>query len=153
MSLDPRDLIGAWSLQRYQVHFADGRPPRFPFGEEAQGLLVYAASGWVSAVLSRSDRAPLGAGGLETAHHAPAEKKAEAFDSYLSYAGRWSVEDDTVVHHVQLAAIPDVVGNPQRRRASLDGDRLTLEYEAPTRRGAGARFELVWKRAPSSPPT
>ena len=44
-----RALPGAWTLERWEIRYADGRPPGFPFGEAATGLLLYTPDGWMSA--------------------------------------------------------------------------------------------------------
>jgi hypothetical protein len=147
MSLEASALIGAWTLSGFRVTFSDGRDALEPFGGDARGLLVYSADGHVCAVLSRGDRQPLQAGSLEQAHRASEADKARAFDSYLSYAGRWRLEGDEVTHLVELAAVPEVVGAEQKRRATLDGDALTLRYDVATRSGASAHYELRWLRA------
>ena len=142
--MSPEDLVGAWRLVRFTVD-APHRPPRHPFGPDAHGLLIYSADGHVAAVLSRGARPPLGAG-LETAHRAPDAARAAAFDSYLSYAGRWRIEGDCVVHSVTLALVPDVVGADQVRRARLEGGRLHLDYQRVGRDGRPRTFRLEWTR-------
>ncbi|MCB9540330.1 MAG: lipocalin-like domain-containing protein [Myxococcales bacterium] len=139
------ELVGAWRLERFVVERA-GRPPVEPFGPDAQGLVVYAADGWMSAVLSAGARAPLGAAGLETAAGADPAAKAAAFDSYLSYAGRWRLEGDEVAHTVELALVPEVVGQTLRRRVRRTPTGIELSYAAPTRGGA-ATWRLSWRRA------
>lgn len=143
----PADLIGSWALARFEITFSDGRPPVQPFGTDARGLIVYAADGHMSAVLSRADRRPLGASRLETSGAASAEAKQEAFDSYLSYAGTWRLEGDTVVHAVSLAQTPELVGVDNRRHATLDGDVLTLRYDITARSGVVRHYTLTWERA------
>lgn len=139
-----QELVGAWTLVSFVVR-RDGRPDRFPFGPDARGLIVYEPSGWMSAVLSAADRSS-GATRLEDAHRVGEAEKAHAYDSYLSYAGRWRLEGGEVVHDVELALVPEVVGQSQRRRAAWDGEELVLAYEVAGRRGP-ARFELRWRRA------
>lgn len=145
------DLIGAWRLERFVITFADGRPPRFPFGEDARGQLIYAADGRMSAVLSRAERPLLGAHRLETATQVGPAAKAQAFDSYLSYAGRWRLEGDRVIHAVELALVPEIVGIEQVRTVRLDrderGPRLRLSYALTARSGVERRYVLTWRRA------
>ena len=55
----------------------------------------------------------------------------------MSYAGRYRLEGDEIIHIVEMALTPDVVGLEQRRTIQLDGDTLTLSYtiegaEVPT---------------------
>lgn len=141
------DLVGAWDLVRFQISFSDGRTPAFPMGEDARGRIVYAASGHVSAVLTRGDRPGLGVGGLETAHRADVSAKATAFDGYMSYAGTYRLEGDEIVHHVEMALLPEAVGRDQRRHVAWDGETLTLSYEVTARSGVVRRYALAWRRA------
>lgn len=142
------ELVGAWSLQCFVVQVDDGRPDLFPLGDDATGLVVYSDDGWMSAVLSRSDRGAGALGGaLEDAARAGPEAKGQAFDSYLSYAGRWELADGEVRHHVTHALVPGVVGQVLRRTARLDADTLELSYLRPTRSGAVATYRLSWSRA------
>ncbi len=147
--LDPTDLVGSWELLRCEISFSDGRPTVLPYGADARGQLVYAADGRVSAVLSRGDRGPLGVAGLESAAAADASAKAAAFDSYLSYAGRWRLDGDRVIHTVELALVPEVVGRDQVRRVAFDGDQLVLGYERTARSGVERRYRLTWRRVSS----
>jgi len=138
-------LVGPWALRSFVVELSDGRPPVRPFGEGATGLVVYAATGWMSAVLASGER-----GGeevaLETAAGLDADAKVQAFDSYLSYAGRWELVGQEVHHHVTHALVPGVVGTTLRRRVSLLDGQLTLSYTRPTRAGATATYRLDWSR-------
>lgn len=120
-----------------------GGTEREPFGADARGLLMYGADGSMSAVLSRADRRPLGVERLETARHAPDAHRIAAFDSYLSYAGRWRVEGSEVVHTVELSLVPDTVGLEQRRAFALDGDTLRLTYTVGR---TPHIYELTWTR-------
>ena len=139
-------LVGAWSLRRFVVTVDDGRPPLYPLGASARGLVVYEPSGWMSAVLSRGDRAG-GGDTLEEADQATRSDKAAAFDSYLSYAGRWRLGEGEVHHEVQLALVPGMVGQTLTRKASLDDEGiLTLAYTRRTRGGHLATYTLHWSR-------
>ena len=136
------ELVGTWSLESFVVHGPAG--VRYPFGADARGLIVYQADGWMSAVLSRAETT-LGQG-LERSHHLDPTTKAARFDGYLSYAGRWTVEGDEVLHHVEVALAPGVVGTVLRRRFRSTATGLTLLYDLPGRSGLH-RFELTWTRA------
>ncbi|MFN3197478.1 MAG: lipocalin-like domain-containing protein [Bradymonadia bacterium] len=143
--MSPDDLVGAWSLVDFTLDFSDDRPQVQPFGASPQGRIVYAASGHMSAVLSRSDRAPFSQGGLERGGHATTAQKAQAFDGYLSYAGRWHLEGDEVVHMVQLALNPDAVGQHLRRHAGFEDETLVLTYDLTARSGVTRHYRLTWR--------
>lgn len=143
--MSPSDLTGPWHLEDFTIRFADDRPPLRPFGEGARGQLIYTADGHMSATLCRADRPPLG-GRLETSARAPADAKAAAFDGYLAYAGRWRLDGDAVVHAVDFALTPDLVGAENRRTARLIDGRLHLTYRLTARSGVERTYTLVWRR-------
>ena len=162
------DLVGAWSLETFRIFFTDEREPIFPFGKDAQGLLIYTDSGCMSAILSRKDREPLNASRLENAAKAPSQQKAAAFDSYLSYSGTFYVEHNElpdweganpdpdrehnhmirrgqVVHVVELASVPNTIGNKHVRHVTLTGDQLVLRYDITPKSGITRHYELTWR--------
>jgi hypothetical protein len=140
-------IVGSWKLLSAEVTFSDGRPAAQPFGPNATGRIIYSPSGTMSAVLMAGPRAGFSAS-LETSGRASTQEKAGAFDTYLSYSGRFHVEDDTVVHTVDMALVPAVIGDDLRRRATLNSDRLRLEYERTPPSGVTRHFALDWQREP-----
>lgn len=146
----PAQLHGAWALSDFRIAFADGRPALHPFGPDARGMLLYTPCGQMQAILTRAHRAPLHAGRLETAHRAEAEAKAQAFDSYLSYGGTWTLEGDEVVHHVTHALMPELVGQHNRRRVDVEAldatGALVLSYQLTPRSGITRTYRLRWAR-------
>lgn len=145
--MSPPNVVGTWHLLDFVVTASDGRAPRRPMGEDPHGLIIYGADGWMSAVLSRRDRASLGKGSMERAHRAPSASRAEAFNSYLSYAGRWRLDGAEVVHTLVMSMIPDIVGTEQRRTVDLQPDgTLVLHYTVQDRHGVDHRFVLSWSR-------
>jgi hypothetical protein len=101
----------------------------------------------MSATLSRGGDPPRWDTTLETTARASLEAKAAAFDRSMTYAGRWRVEGDEVVHEVEHALAPGVVGRENRRRFRLAGDRLVLSYAIMPPSGVTRTFELTWRRA------
>ena len=163
--LRPQDLIGAWRLVSCQVRFADGRPPVYPFGERASGLLIYSADGEMSATLCSSDRDIHGDLRLESARQATQEERAAAYDSYMAYDGRWFISSPVsdehgkperapawgrrgvVTHEVERALTPNAMNASNVRNAALINDQLSLSYSLMARSGVRRDYELVWRRA------
>jgi len=145
MTLRPEDLVGSWDLEAFEVELDDGRQV-FPMGADARGRLMYGPDGRMSATLSAADRAPLSVPRLEAYGRAPASEKATAFDSFLAYVGRYTVEASAVVHQVELASVPNIVGMTQRREATLEHDHLTLRYAVHGDRGT-QHNTLRWRRS------
>ena len=137
--LDEAALIGAWQLVDFTITYADGRPPLAPLGTDAQGLIVYAADGHLSAVLCRPGRTS-GASRLETG------AVTVTSGDYVSYAGRWRLSGDQVHHTVLLSLVPEVVGQTLSRRAVLADGQLTLSYDITPRSGITRHYRLCWRR-------
>lgn len=138
-------IAGTWELRAFRTTYGDGRPPEEPWGPEPTGRIVYTPDGYVSAVLARGGRS--GGTDLETSDRASDEEKAVWFDSYLSYSGRWRVEGEQVVHAIDLALVPAMVGREVRRSFALQGDTLDLSYSRTSRSGTVRTFTLTWERA------
>lgn len=78
-------LPGTWRLRSWRIHddrTADGA--RAPFGDDATGVLVYTADGTMSALITKSGRAPFSG----SPRGSDAQSRAEAFDGAFAYAGR-----------------------------------------------------------------
>ncbi|MFF6984465.1 lipocalin-like domain-containing protein [Streptomyces sp. NPDC008343] len=121
------DLIGAWTLEEFSAT-RDG-VTTLPLGNRPGGLLLYAADGWMSALLTpRTDSAPAQSGP----------------DGTVAYAGRWSrTADGTVLHHVWFSRYEPWIGATLERGVHLPPG--ALELTAVT--AQGSRWLLRWRRA------
>lgn len=131
-------LLGTWRLESWSLVYEDGRPPEFPLGEDAVGYLMYTADGHVSAALARASRPPLDV-------TSPASK-AQAFDAFFGYAGRFEVRQDAVVHKIDFGTNPALSGVNSLRQVELDGERLILTGPdfSP---GSPRSHRILWRRA------
>jgi hypothetical protein len=132
------DVVGTWHLVSVS---AEGRPA---FGARPTGRLVYTAEGTVAAFISHGGRAQLS---RDDRMGAPEQERAAAFASFLAYAGRYTVGDGCLVHHVEIASVENWVGRDLVRFAELDGPRLTLRTPPLVVGGRERVTELVWERA------
>jgi len=138
-------LVGAWRLESWTIEYPSSGRVTQPFGAVPEGLLVYSADGHMSAAMQRHGRARLSRADPNAVADA---EKAAAFSGYLHYAGTWSVADGRVVHAVELAMNPNLIGTRQVRHVALDGDRLELGAEEPLESpGQIRRHRIVWRRA------
>ena len=142
-------LVGVWELVSIRETLADGSERDRPeFGPKPAGLLVYTASGVVSVHFMRRDRAA-----WRNEEPASERERADALAGYGGYAGRFSVGEEGgrafVLHHVEVAAIPNRVGRDLKRFCSFEGDRLTLRPEPVERDGSVLRRSLTWRRLPT----
>lgn len=137
------DLVGSWRLVEWRIDYPDGRPPAWPFGADAVGLIVYAADGWMTATMSRRDRSTLSD---VSAIKADQSSKARAFQEYLTYAGRWTVVGNRIAHDVEMSLNPALMGTRQWRDAALDRARLVLGAAEPIGAGLVRQHRIVWHR-------
>ena len=75
------------------------------------------------------------------------EEKAAAADTYLTYCGRYEVQGDAVIHHIELSLFPNWVGVDQKRYLRLDGNTLLLSTPPILVEGIERAIHLVWERA------
>ncbi len=136
-------LVGTWSLVRATSTTAAGDRNQNPYGASPSGLLTYSASGRVMALISFGGRKPLSV-------RAKAEEKADAFDTFLAYAGRYSLLGNRVTHHVEVSSIQNYVNRDLVRTVTFENDRMTLVTPPTPVNGKVQTLELTWQRAPES---
>ena len=139
--LTTRDLVGGWLCTRWTIRYEDGRITE-PFGDKPEGFILYTSEGCMSATIMAAGRRVFASRNPRAASR---EERAEAFDSYFSYAGYWRLRGNQVEHQVTVALNPGIIGTRQLREARLSKTRLTLAAEENTATG-WRRHEIVWRR-------
>jgi hypothetical protein len=134
------DLIGDWTLISACSTSSTGERNDAPYGAHPRGRLIYTASGDVCALISHDGRKPLTFGG------GTIDERAQAFQSFLAYAGRYSLKGDSVIHHVEISSIESLVNKDIVRVAHLQDDQLILTTPATLVDGKVVSFELAWRR-------
>lgn len=121
-------VLGAWQLVSFTARNADTGRVSHPLGTAPRGLILYTDDGHMSAQLADSD-----------------------MGGYLSYGGRFDVNEETsTLHHdVTMSMMPELLASPQFRQASVDGDLLTLSATMTDDAGVTRHSTLVWRRAGS----
>jgi hypothetical protein len=140
-------LIGAWKLVSYVEKPVDGSAPTYPFGEDAQGIIMYTHDGFMSAQLSVRERAPFTS---DDWFKGKSAEFAAAASSYFAYTGPFQVDEEkqTLAHSMFISLFPNWIGQTQPRVVDLDGDFLTLTTEKPVESLTKmVKPELRWKRA------
>jgi len=145
MHIEREQLLGGWRLRRWSVEYGSGRAAELPFGEDAEGLLLYGADGWMTATMHEGRRTALSAASPRSAS---LESRAAAFAEYLSYGGRWRIEGVTVIHEIRFSLNPVLIGTTQRREAQIcDGELHLIARETTGSRERVHR--IVWQRETS----
>jgi hypothetical protein len=137
-------LVGTWKLISATDVTDKGKIIKNPYGLNPTGLLTYTADGRMMDIITNGGRKPLSVPDWVSA---PAEERAEALITMVAYAGRYTVSDDKVVHHVEVAAVQNWVGiDLVRTIVKLEGKRVTLRTPPFLKGGVQTTEELVWER-------
>src|SRR5271154_3722777 len=94
------NLVGTWKLVSASSTASTGERSDTPYGPCPAGFLTYTADGRMSSVISYGGRKSLSFG---RAGLALLEEQAEAFKTFLAYAGRYTLSTDQVTHHVEVS--------------------------------------------------
>lgn len=141
---DPAALHGHWRLAGWTGIDERGAAVSHG-GTDPRGDLIYLPSGRMAVQIEHDGRPTFGSRELDAGED---DARAEAYRTYIAYAGTWSLEgDDVVVHHVEVALHPDQAGMDKRRHFTLEGDLLSLQTQPlRTRDGGVASSLLRWRR-------
>lgn len=141
-TISVQDLLGSWKLVSWRLWGEDGAV-RLPLGDHPTGLLIYAPDGYMSATLMGPDRPHFA--GADPLRGSP-EERATAMAGYHTYGGRYRIEGDRVIHSVEFALFPNIVGGEQVRYPRFEDGMLVLATPTLVRAGATGKAELVWRR-------
>lgn len=141
------ELLGSWKLLSVCV-WVDGElvDPHF-MGERPAGFIHYLEDGRVAVLIAERDRPP-----VEGRRDRLAERdRAQLYSTFTAYAGTYSRDGATVVHHLDMCLYPNDVDTDYVRKIELDGDRLVLGTEPMSSRDGSLVIKLTWERvAPRS---
>jgi hypothetical protein len=136
----PNDkLVGAWKLVSVSSTTKTGERSETPYGPNPVGFLTYTADGRVTALISYGGRKPLSVGAQQ-------EEQAEAFKTFLAYAGRYALSGDKVTHYIEISSIQNYVNKELVRSVKFQGDQITLLTPPTPVNGKVQSVELIWQR-------
>ena len=138
-------LVGTWRLVSASSALSSGERST-PYGSSPVGLLTYTEDGRVSAMISYSDRKRLSAFSAGGVSQQSLAEQAEAFKTFLAYAGRYTLSGDQVTHHVEVSSIQNYVDKDLIRTVRFDGDQIILVTPATVVNGKIQVIELIWQR-------
>jgi hypothetical protein len=139
-------ILGTWKLVSASSSSSDGERSDTPLGVGPTGSITYTPDGRMSAIISHGGRKPLFAAGPTPP---TTEQRADAFSTFVAYAGRFTLKSDEVIHHVEISFIQDWVGTDQVRKIKLEGERLVLSTPPMSTGGKIMTIEFIWQRLPA----
>ena len=135
-------LVGTWKLVSFETKGRDGRI-HYPLGKDPVGYIAYSEDGYMHVAMMKANRARIAADMLSLAS---TEEKAIAAATFVSYCGRYEINGDKVIHHVEVSLDPNMTGEPVERFMQLSGKRLTLSMPPFPIFGEQHTGHLVWER-------
>jgi hypothetical protein len=103
-------VVGTWKLVSATATADKGDVDKAVLGQSPSGLLTYTADGRMMAIISDDGRKPLSVADRVSA---PAEERAQAYSTFMAYAGRYTFTCDKVVTHVEVASLQNWVNTDQ----------------------------------------
>jgi hypothetical protein len=134
------DFIGTWRLVSVETRREDGSLYR---SGKRTGYLIYSNDGYMSVAFMKEGRTKFASGDIRGGS---IEEKIEAFEGYVSYCGKYRVEDDRIYHDIEVSLFPNWEGEGQERFYSFEGDILTLSTPLQLVGGILLSSHLVWKK-------
>jgi len=135
-------LVGRWRLVSWSTAASDGAVA-YPFGERAEGSIVYTPAGWMTVSLAKAGRERMPTDDIVGGSEA---ERAAAYSSYVAYCGTYEVDGSVVIHRVQMSMFPNWVGSEQQRQFELSGDELLTLRSTVHIDGGPVVSELRWIR-------
>ena len=126
------NLAGTWSLVSWEHADSEGAIT-YPYGRDPLGYIIYAPDGYMSVAIMNPDRQSELAGNTTL----DPQERLLAFETYFSYCGPYTIQGNTVTHHIQISLDPTLVGTSRDRNFAFEGNRLVLSKGAT---------RLVWER-------
>jgi hypothetical protein len=134
-------LIGTWKMVSWVTRDVSTGERRDALGANPQGSLVYTPERATFLIVKGGRPNP------ERSPPSDAEKLA-LYDTMFAYSGRYTVEPDRVIHHVDLSWNESWSGTDQVRFCRIDDHTLTYT-SAPAKNpfdGRDVVHEVVWAR-------
>ena len=154
-----QNFLGIWELEEWVVEKPNGKKT-FPFSGKVNGFLMYHPEGWMSATLMQenrkdvtNDRAAISEISnllnnetetiLEGNQLETIKNYFLAANGYVSYAGKFSADQENVYHNIKASLLPQWVNTTltRKHKFSSENNLLTLSAEFN-----GFKDFLKWKK-------
>jgi hypothetical protein len=140
MKKNKDEFIGTWKLSSIETRDEKGDLVR---RGRRKGYLIYSQEGYMSVSFMKEDRPKFKSDDIRGG---TTEEKIDAINGYLSYAGKYTVKENTVIHQIEVSLFPNWVGEAQERMYSFEKDQLTLSTPLMLVGGKKLSTHLVWEK-------
>ncbi|KAK5089074.1 hypothetical protein LTR05_003298 [Lithohypha guttulata] len=148
-------LVGAWELIEYCAYLPNDESDKvYPQGQDAQGIIMYTADGYMSAQILTLDQES----SLSSSNE---EDRSQIKRDYLAYTGQFYLDEagdskgPVLIHHMKVANRANMLGDTQRRLCKIvdehNGQYLVLSLNGTTKAFGEDRIVRVrWRRLPEN---
>lgn len=136
-------IVGTWKLISAKSTTSKGAVDNYAFGKSPTGFMTFTTEGRMSLIMADDARKPLS---ILDRVAAPPNERAEAFATFVAYAGRYSFNGDRLIYHVEVSSIQNWVGTDLTRIIRFQGNRLTTRTPTTVKGGVQQVIELMWER-------
>jgi len=135
-------LVGTWRLKSLETRASDGSVS-FPYGKRVVGYAVLSSEGYFCVAIMNAERKMFSSNDIKGGSTA---ERADAEDSYLSYAGPCTVEDSKFRVKVEVSLFPNWIGTTQERSYEIEGKTLSVVSSPVIAYGKEQRGYLIFER-------
>jgi hypothetical protein len=136
-------VVGTWKLISAKSTTLNGKVDAYAFGKMPSGFMTFTREGRMSLIMANDAREPLSVLDRDAA---PAGERAQAFSTFVAYAGRYSHDGDRLVYHVEVSSIQNWVGTDLTRIIKFQGNQLSTQTPTTVKGGVKQVIELTWER-------
>lgn len=134
-------FLGTWRLLSCELRTVDGQVS-YPLGQAPVGYIMYNEDGYMSVAMMSTNRPKFAAGDIRGG---TSEEKGAAADTYVSYCGRYDIQGNKVIHHIEVSFFPNWIGVDQGRFFKFEGDTLSLSTPLFLVDGVQQTAHLIWQ--------
>ena len=121
MSQLTSQLLGSWRMTSWTIEVLETGEVKDALGKNPRGYINYSPDGRVMVLVLHKDRP------MPKALVPMPEEKISLYDTMIAYAGTYSVENDRVIHQVDMSWNKAWEGTKQIRFIKMDGRTLTYK--------------------------
>ncbi|HET6160066.1 MAG TPA: lipocalin-like domain-containing protein [Dongiaceae bacterium] len=114
-----RQVIGSWKMTSWTYDVLETGERHNALGPDPKGYIHYLPDGRMMVLVLKADR-PKPASLVPTP-----EEKLALYESMFAYAGTYSLEQDRVIHHIDMSWNRAWEGTDQIRLLKIEGRHLT----------------------------
>tara|TARA_A100000171_G_scaffold7797_1_gene5904 strand:- start:5656 stop:6090 length:435 start_codon:yes stop_codon:yes gene_type:complete len=141
MKTPQQQIIGSWKLNNFELKNLTVDKSIFPYGKEPIGILIFGADGFMSVSVMSDNRINFE---VESLQMSSAEEKISAIDTYLSYAGKWKIENDRIYVEVITSLLPNWKDKEHYRTFQLNDKTLSFQTPKMKQGDFDILVELDW---------